>query len=103
MDLVERRLGFSAAGGFIRRHFSGRKLEGEQHLHEGLTHVIAHAHVRNNWFIPEFVETALRNIGDYLNDESLEKFTAGVNEVKPKTVAVICAGNVPMVGFHDVM
>jgi hypothetical protein len=103
MNLVERRLGFSASGGFIRRHFSDGPLENEQHLHDGLRKVIAHAHVRNNWFIPEFVETALRNIGDYLNEESLEKFTAGLGEVKPKTVAVICAGNIPLVGFHDIM
>jgi hypothetical protein len=39
-----------------------------------------------------------------LNEKSINDFTKNIPEPKQqKTVALIMAGNIPMVGFHDLM
>jgi hypothetical protein len=65
----------------------------------------------NGWFIPEFVETATKNIANsFLQNEILTSWVASyklptsnpeIAESKPKTVGIVMAGNIPLVGFHD--
>jgi hypothetical protein len=60
----------------------------------------------NGWFTPPMVITALRSLGESLQKDKLEKWLSPYKEElakqkTPKTVAVIMAGNVPAVGFHD--
>lgn len=60
----------------------------------------------NGWFIPEFVERSVRQIGvSFLQKETLEKWVAAYplpqQQAQPKTVGIIMAGNIPLVGFHD--
>lgn len=58
----------------------------------------------NAWFIPEFIRKAIAGIAMLLNPLSLAQWTAQYdlkNVHTTKTVAVIMAGNVPAVGFHD--
>jgi hypothetical protein len=101
MTLKQRITAFDKVGSFIRAHYEGERTEAG--LHEGLEKVIGLAHIHNNWFIPKFVNHAIRNIGGYLNTEELERFTEGLQIREQKTVAIICAGNIPMVGWHDLM
>ena len=103
MTLKQRINAFAQAGAFIQRHFNGNRITSELPLHEGLDTVIELAGTYNNWFIPKFVNDALIHISGYLNTGDLTAFTKDVKESKPRTVALICAGNIPMVGFHDVM
>ena len=103
MTLKQRISAFTQVGGFISRHLSGDYEPVEKKLHEGLEKVIEAAHQYNNWFIPQFTVDAIANIGSFLELRELEIFMEGLPEAKHKTVAVICAGNVPMVGFHDLM
>ncbi|GAB5528029.1 MAG: acyl-CoA reductase [Roseivirga sp.] len=60
---------------------------------------------QNNWFTPASVSHALQAIGQSLSREALEQFTAGKNlsPVSPKTIGLVMAGNIPMVGFHDLL
>jgi hypothetical protein len=60
----------------------------------------------NGWFDKENVFYALKSLGTSLKPEKLQKWAAGYTEKlnvvnSPKTVAVVMAGNVPAVGFHD--
>lgn len=103
MNVSARREAFVAAGAFIRRHFQGERLTAEEPLHSALDEVIAAAHVRNNWFIPRFTNTAVSRIGEMLTAEGIDALMAGRSAPTRRTVAIICAGNVPMVGFHDIM
>jgi hypothetical protein len=62
----------------------------------------------NGWFTPEFVELACKQVAEaFLQKEILEKWTAayGLPEENPapKTVGIVMAGNIPMVGFHDLL
>lgn len=62
----------------------------------------------NNWFIPEFVELATGNIAhNFLKEDLLKPFAAKYalpqENPSPQKVGVVLAGNIPLVGFHDVL
>jgi hypothetical protein len=102
MTLKQRIDGFVQVGLFINRHFGQQKRE-ETQLHQGLEKLIEMSHIYNGWFIPEFVKESLISIGMLLKEADLVKFAASVEEKPQKTVAIICAGNLPMVCFHDIL
>jgi len=59
----------------------------------------------NKWFTPANVKLAVASIGQMLREDRLREWIygyriAGDTENK-KTIAVIMAGNIPLVGFHD--
>lgn len=60
----------------------------------------------NGWFTLENIQFALQNWSEALSEENLKqwisKYDLESNSSKNvKTIAIIMAGNVPMVGFHD--
>jgi hypothetical protein len=60
----------------------------------------------NSWFIPEFVERASATIGrSLLQKDILEKWVSRYQlpqiNSSPKSVGIVMAGNIPLVGFHD--
>ncbi|MBS1489189.1 MAG: acyl-CoA reductase [Bacteroidetes bacterium] len=59
----------------------------------------------NPWFTSENIELALLGISTLLNREKLEEWANqyDLNKVTPKKIGVAMAGNIPMVGFHDVL
>ena len=71
-----------------------------------LLRLIDTAQQYNGWFSPEFVKNALVSLGESLEKEKLERwierYKEGFEHFKSSiTVAVVMAGNVPAVGFHD--
>ena len=64
------------------------------------------AYRENPWFIPEFIDNAAQNIATaYLDVQVLEQWLShypALNHLEAvKTVGVIMAGNIPLVGFQD--
>lgn len=64
------------------------------------------AYLHNKWFIPEFINIAVDNIvKEFLQREILEKWAQQYRiedaATNMKTVGVVMAGNIPLVGFHD--
>jgi hypothetical protein len=62
----------------------------------------------NGWFIPEFVDRATNAIANsFLQKDILEKWVSAydlpASIVSPKTVGIVMAGNIPLVGFHDLL
>lgn len=57
----------------------------------------------NRWFTPEQVYFAIDQWAQALTQSNLDNWLAGYNleAVQPKTVGLILAGNIPLVGFHD--
>ena len=57
----------------------------------------------NPWFTEENVKLSLQGILKFLTQENLTNWTANYNleAEKLKTVGLIMAGNIPLVGFHD--
>lgn len=63
-------------------------------------------HTFNGWFTPQNVRNALTAWGNALSETALREWqqrTAILEPSHPKTIAVICAGNIPAVGFHDIL
>ena len=66
------------------------------------------ASLQNSWFIPEFIELAAGNIArSFLQKDTLESWTdnyklPSTNDGS-KTVGIVMAGNLPLVGFHDLL
>ena len=56
----------------------------------------------NGWFTKENVKQSLMALGERLNEKELDNWSSAYSfSEKPKNVAVIMAGNIPLVGFHD--
>jgi hypothetical protein len=73
---------------------------------EDLTAIIQDEHYFNAWFTPSSVEKAVRTTGDMLNSESLSTWLNRYllkTDTTSKKVGLILAGNIPLVGFHDVL
>jgi hypothetical protein len=71
-----------------------------------LSAVIRDEHHYNAWFTPENTELAVKSIGEMLNKENLSEWLNqyhGVGTGGSKKVGLILAGNIPLVGFHDVL
>lgn len=57
----------------------------------------------NGWYTPEQVHYAIQSWAKALTEENLNEWLSKYNfdDVKPKKIALILAGNIPLVGFHD--
>lgn len=57
----------------------------------------------NGWYTPEQVYFSIQSWAKALTEENLDKWLSAYefDTVKPKNVALILAGNIPLVGFHD--
>jgi hypothetical protein len=65
------------------------------------------SYILNRWFTEESVLRSFAGIQSFLEKDKLEKWIgnysiSGVIE-NPKRIGVIMAGNIPMVGFHDLL
>lgn len=69
--------------------------------------VIQNAYIENAWFTPENIRQSLIAIANYYLTEpditSLVKRYHLNDNIKPKNVGMVLAGNIPLVGFHDII
>ncbi len=74
---------------------------------EDLQNVIIKAYSENQWFTPEHVKAALNAINHhYLNKDELIKLANDYHlddNVASKKIGLVLAGNIPLVGFHDIL
>ena len=71
---------------------------------EALEAQIERAYIANPWFIPAFTKKSIVAIAEEFLDEqkcSEWMFSYPVASGGQKRIAVIMAGNLPLVGFHD--
>ncbi len=70
-----------------------------------LKNVIEKAFNKNKWFTPQFAELSLKNIAEQFLDKNKLEAWVGVyhldDNISPKNVGIVMAGNIPLVGFHD--
>ncbi len=110
LDVAARISAFETLGRFIGQYKDESKDEDLKKLNtfflENFRTVIQQAGIYNNWFTLPNVEFAMEQWSKALSRESLEEW---VNRYPAdhfendgsKTVALIMAGNIPLVGFHD--
>jgi len=61
--------------------------------------------VYNGWFTEENVKYSLTQIGNSLKEKELFDWTFNysINDEADKKIGVVMAGNIPLVGFHDML
>ena len=73
-------------------------------FYNGMLDTIARAKAKNGWFTKDNIDFALSSWSKALSRASLEEWCQSYsipNSVDPKTVAIVMAGNIPLVGLHD--
>jgi hypothetical protein len=108
MQLQERINAFVKLGDFIRQ-FSNEIIEKADNIEhndiffDGFKHQLKLAKEHNGWFTDDNIKFALKSWSDALTSDNLNTWlTPYKTEIhRPKKVAVIMAGNIPLVGFHD--
>jgi hypothetical protein len=68
---------------------------------------LAKAKAENGWFTPDYVKQSLEAIaGELLNEKNLREWLSAYSipdELSDKIVGLVPAGNIPLVGWHDIM
>lgn len=71
--------------------------------YNNLDELVRTVHIYNGWFKEAEVRRAFKGISSWLTEEKLEAWLSNYQFKKDakKRVAIIMAGNIPLVGFHD--
>ncbi len=108
MTLTERKTAFITLGKFLSQFIDKTPVKKENIPHnevffDGMLHQIKLAEEHNSWFTKENICFALNNWSEALTEKNLNTWLSAYHfeDTKSKTVAIIMAGNIPMVGFHD--
>lgn len=82
----------------------GKYLKNEN---EYIQNLIAKAKILNPWFTKENISSALQALAKNLEEKHLENwvssYSTNIDGYRNKTVGLILAGNIPLVGFHDIL
>ena len=108
MDLQQRINAFTKLGEFLCQFKSeGYKKEGSVTANDlffdGFKHQIKLAKEHNGWFTEKNILFTLDSWSKELTDNTIKQWVKKYNfkDVNPKIIAIIMAGNIPLVGFHD--
>jgi len=88
-----------------KKEWSGYELGINKDEYDKLVHTVLVAKVQNPWFTNESVLESFKGVSSWLTVNLLTEWLSryDLEGIKPKTVAIIMAGNIPMVGFHDMI
>lgn len=109
-DVQERIKALDILGKFLGQYKDESSLPELEKLNkfflEEYRQLIEQAGMYNNWFTRENVEHALQQWSEALREDQLQQWVGRYpdNYFKAdgdKTVAIVMAGNIPLVGFHD--
>lgn len=110
MKISERIEAFVNLGKFLKQFETTESHQSNHPLNEAyyseFSNLIEHAHIENAWFTPAHVRISIKGICSFLDKKKLEKWCKPykiAEENTSKRVAVVMAGNIPMVGFHDML
>ena len=85
-----------------RKSWSGLNLGITEIEFKKLNEIVLRQKVLNAWFTEENVRNSLLALGSNMNEVSLNNWLNPYSfSTSPKRVAIIMAGNIPLVGFHD--
>ncbi|WP_431166221.1 acyl-CoA reductase [Tenacibaculum halocynthiae] len=109
MDNIKGRIkAFSELGSFLSQFSSEKMAQKENVLHndlffEGFKHQLKIAGENNTWFTSDNLFFATQSWAEALTTDNLTQWTKNeqLGKGTSKNVAVIMAGNIPLVGFHD--
>ena len=111
MTLETKKSVFVELGKFLKQFSENDTIKKSDVLHNDLffddfEKLIYLSQSHNGWYTPEQVYFAIKSWADALTEENIDKWLSAYsfdnqNNNNEKTVALILAGNIPLVGFHD--
>ncbi|AXG74758.1 acyl-CoA reductase [Flavobacterium arcticum] len=108
MTLTETKKAFATLGKFLSQFSEGNTIKNESVPHndtffDDFVNLIQLSQSHNGWFTPEQVYFATQSWAEALTEDNLDKWLSNyiINYTEPKTVGLVLAGNIPLVGFHD--
>lgn len=110
MKRTDRIKAFVELGRFLEQ-FTCEKNDSANHplnekYYQNFTLLLEQVSRENLWFTPLHVKESIHGICSFLKEDKLDKWLnkySIADENTNKTIAVIMAGNIPMVGFHDLL
>ena len=103
MDIDKRIQAFTELGLFLKNIANNSN---KSELGYNFIKKMEEASISNQWFTASNINFALNEISKSLEKENLEKWISKYPKVKlnvnPKIVGIVAAGNIPLVGFHDI-
>ncbi len=107
MNIQHRIEAFSKLGDIFRAYANGELNNTHPALFKKFEAAVNKAAALNGWFPPINIKHSIMSIGKMLKishlNEWVERYAAGHQLNSIKTVGVIMAGNIPAVGFHDLL
>lgn len=107
---IEIKNNFVELGKFLSQFSLDKNQQNEQVKYNDLffnsfVDLIALSQSHNNWFTPDNVHFSISSWAEALTKNNLNQWLSAYNfiEKEPKNVGLILAGNIPLVGFHDLL
>ncbi len=108
MQLINRIQAFAKLGKFMSQFSENNYLKKENIPYNDLyfnkmVELIKQSKSHNGWFNESNIQFAFKSWGECLTEKNLQKWTAqyNIDNSSNKKIAIILAGNIPLVGFHD--
>ncbi|UAB80744.1 acyl-CoA reductase [Marixanthomonas sp. SCSIO 43207] len=108
MQLQQRINAFSTLGRFLEQFSSENSVRNDDipkndEFFSEMSQKIQTAKHHNGWFTKDNIHFSFKSWSQALTEANIKKWVSNysISAVEPKTVAVIMAGNIPLVGFHD--
>ena len=105
---IDKKKCFIELGRFLSQFSLDKNIKNEAVLNNDLffdsfISLIKLSQSHNGWFTPEQVYFSIQSWAKALTEENIDKWLSNYDITKsnPKTVGLIMAGNIPLVGFHD--
>ncbi|HLP64463.1 acyl-CoA reductase [Flavobacterium sp.] len=105
---IDKKNCFVQLGTFLSQFSLDNSTKNEAVLHNDLFYdeflaLIELSQSHNGWFTPEQVFFAVQSWAEALKEENINHWLSNYDfsNVQPKTIGLILAGNIPLVGFHD--
>ena len=99
MMTIERRIqAFVKLGSFLSNFESKNG-----NFNHRIEDVIVSSNMHNGWFTEQNIRNSFRSIASLLSKKKLDLWTKRYTLRGGKKIAIIMAGNIPLVGFHDLL
>ncbi|RXR22641.1 acyl-CoA reductase [Flavobacterium stagni] len=107
---IDKKTALLQLGQFLQQFGTEQPIKNSAVLHNDLFFDRMLGHIEtaqhyNGWFTPEQMRFAVQSWAAALTKSNLDTWLEGYDfsETSPKTIGLVLAGNIPLVGFHDVL
>lgn len=106
--LEKTKIAFVELGNFLRQFSDEKPVKNPDVLYNDLffddfLNLIENQKHHNGWFTQDQICFAVKSWAEALTRKSLDQWLSAyqITEKQPKTIGLVLAGNIPLVGFHD--